>query len=98
MILIPFVPISESNGSNDLGLENASGFLGLDPASTTQPGLKFTDADLGLLWLRSEADTSKGWAWGEGTVAGLSLVGGFLFLFVDASRQIYTEPPTTPVV
>jgi hypothetical protein len=31
-------------------------------------------------------------------VAGLSLVGGFLFLFVDASRQIYTEPPTTPVV
>ena len=29
-------------------------------------------------------------------VAGLSLVGGFLFLFVDASKQIYTEPPATP--
>ncbi len=58
-----------------LGLENASGFLGLDPSSTTQPGLKFLDADLGLLWLRSETDASKGWAWGEGTVAGLSLVG-----------------------
>ena len=41
-----------------LGLENASGFLGLDPASTTQPGLKFLDADLGLLWLRSETDAN----------------------------------------
>ena len=42
--------------------------------------------------------TSYSWDMAFFVVAGLSLVGGFLFLFVDASRQIYTEPPTTPVV
>jgi sugar phosphate permease len=25
-----------------------------------------------------------------------SLIGGLLFLFVDASKQIYTEPPASP--
>ncbi len=41
---------------------------------------------------------SYGWNMAFYVVAGLSLVGGLLFLFVDASKQIYTEPPTTPVV
>ena len=42
--------------------------------------------------------TAYSWDMAFFVVAGLSLVGGFLFLFVDASRQIYNEPPTTPVV
>ncbi len=41
---------------------------------------------------------SYGWNMAFYVVAALSLIGGLLFLFVDASRQIYTEPPTTPVV
>ena len=30
-------------------------------------------------------------------VAALAAIGGFLFLFVDASRQIYVEPKITAV-
>lgn len=40
---------------------------------------------------------SYGWNMTFFVVAGLSLVGGILFLFVDASRQIYTEPKVTAV-
>jgi hypothetical protein len=59
-----------------LGLENANGFIGLDPNSTSAPGLRFTDADLGVLWLRSENPANDGgWVWAEGTVSGLTLVG-----------------------
>ncbi|MEI7786662.1 MAG: hypothetical protein WCK08_19915, partial [Betaproteobacteria bacterium] len=59
-----------------LGLENASGYLGLDATSASAPGLRFTDADLGVLWLRSEnLANDGGWLWAEGTVSGLSMVG-----------------------
>ena len=34
--------------------------------------------------------------WPSIVVAGLALIGGLLFLFVDASRQIYAEPAITP--
>ena len=60
-----------------LGLENASGHLGLNANSNSVPGLRFTDADLGVLWLRSEnVANDGGWLWAEGTVAGLTMVGG----------------------
>ena len=41
---------------------------------------------------------SYGWNMSFYVVAALAAIGGILFLFVDASRQIYVEPPTTPAV
>ena len=54
-----------------LGLENASGHLG---SSTARLG--FSDADLGILLMRSESATENaGWIWAEGQVGGVSLSG-----------------------
>ncbi len=40
---------------------------------------------------------SYGWNMSFYVVAALAAIGGILFLFVDASRQIYVEPPAAPV-
>jgi hypothetical protein len=60
-----------------LGLENATGALGLAPGSTSGVGLNFSDIDLGVLWLRDQVtDGEAGWVWAEGQADGLSVAGG----------------------
>ena len=59
------------------GFDNATGYLGLDVSDSNALGLAASDADVAVLFMRSEDPLRDlGWIWAEGSAGGLSLLGG----------------------
>ncbi|MBC7377225.1 MAG: LEPR-XLL domain-containing protein, partial [Burkholderiaceae bacterium] len=59
-----------------IGLDNASGYLGVDAADLSKPGLSFSQIDAAVVIVDGQLGNDLGWVLGKGTAQGLSISGG----------------------
>ncbi|WP_420226204.1 hypothetical protein [Pigmentiphaga litoralis] len=58
-----------------LGLVDGQGYLGLDATNISSPGLRFSDADIGALFISATDGSDLGWVLATGQASGFSLNG-----------------------